>query len=297
MANYFLIEGGGSWFRGAVATDRSPIQVGDRVDTSSPETTLSAVCDRLGSSGGKPDAIGLACFGPLDVDPASPRFGQLLETPKEGWSKFDVVGYLQSRYGVPVFFHTDVIAAALGEWKDGAAKDARTVLYLTVGTGIGGGALLSGMPIGGAQHAEMGHVSVRRDRGDRFPGVCPFHGDCIEGLASGPAIAKRALRKTAKSVAVDHPAYTRAMAYLAQAVSNFVLTLAPDVVVIGGGVMRDGEGLPLVRARVHELLRTYVPAYANEADVEKRIVSPALGDRSALVGARELIAREIGRRG
>jgi fructokinase len=295
MVNYFLIEGGGSWFRGAVAAERSPIQVGDRVDTTTPEATLSAVCDRLAAAGGKPDAIGLACFGPLDVDPRSPRYGRILDTPKEGWSGFDVTGYLRSRFGVPVYFHTDVVAAALGEWKEGAAKGAHTVLYLTVGTGIGGAALVSGAPVCGSMHAEMGHVSVRRDRGDRFPGVCPFHGDCIEGLASGPAIAKRALRKSAKSLPVDHPAYTRAMAYLAQAVSNFVLTLAPDIVVIGGGVMRDGAGLPLVRARVHELLRTYVPAFSAEAEVEKRIVSPGLEDRSALVGARELIAREIGR--
>lgn len=297
MPNYFLIEGGGSWFRCATATDRAPIQVETTVATTSPEPTLAEVCGHFTRSGVKPDAIGLACFGPIDIDPGSPRFGRMLETPKEGWSGFDVVGYLRERFAVPIHFHTDVVGAALGEWKAGAAVGAHSVLYVTVGTGIGGGALLGGVPVCGATHSELGHVSVRKDRGDRFPGVCSFHGDCLEGLASGPAIAKRALRKNAEALPSDDIAITRAMHYLAQAVSNFVLTLAPDVVVLGGGVMRSGELLPIVRARVFELLRTYLASYATESDLEKRIVAPALGELSALVGARELIVRDVGRRG
>jgi fructokinase len=293
MGIHALIEGGGSWFRLATDRGRGDLEIEAEIETRDPESTLNRVVEHFTKSGAKFDAVGLACFGPLDVDPASRSRGRLLATTKTEWSGVDIAGTLRERLGAPVHFHTDVVGAAYGEWVKGAAKDARSVLYLTVGTGIGGGLLVDGIPVGGAQHGELGHVSLRRERGDRFPGVCPFHGDCLEGLASGPAIAKRALRK-AENLPLEHAALTKAMNYLAQAVSNFVLTAAPDVIVIGGGVMRDGAMLPVVRARVFESLRGYLPAWSNEETVERRILAPGLGRLSALYGAREMIQRGAG---
>ncbi len=285
-----LIEGGGSWFRCSVATESSRIEVEQTIATTTPEETLAAVTEFFAQRSKSYAAVGLACFGPLDIDSDSPTFGRMLDTPKPGWSGFDVTGFLKDRLHAPVSFHTDVIGAGLGEWVEGAARGVQSLLYITVGTGIGGGAIVNGVPVSGRMHSELGHVSLRREPGDRFPGVCPFHGNCLEGLASGPSISKRAMKK-AETLPLDHPVLVRATGYLAQAIANFVLTLAPDVVVMGGGVMRGGEMLQPIRTRIHEHLRDYLPRFKSEAAIEQLVVGPALAERSALVGARELVTR------
>jgi predicted NBD/HSP70 family sugar kinase len=201
------VEGGGTKFVCAVGEGPDRILARTRVETTTPEETLDRVADFFarataagagsGAAGRELAAVGVACFGPLELDPASPRFGDLLATPKPGWSGAPVAQALRRRLGVPVAVDTDVNGAALGEWRWGAARDCDPALYLTVGTGIGGGIVLDGRPLHGLLHPEMGHIPLPRlswpdGRPDDFPGVCPFHGACFEGLVSGPALAARA---------------------------------------------------------------------------------------------------------
>jgi len=283
-----VIEGGGTRFRCERwdAADRVLAQC--EIPTTTPEETLRAVVEFFSSA--PVAAVGLACFGPLGVERGSSRFGRILATPKPGWSDADVVGTLERELRAPVHFHTDVIGAALGEWLHGSARGARCVLYVTVGTGVGGGALLDGQPIGGAGHAEIGHIGVKRARGDAFVGACPFHGDCLEGLIAGPALKART-GHPGESLPIDHPAIELAADTLGAALGSLALSLSPDVIVVGGGVMRDGALLPRVRTAARESLHGYFDGWRTAEAVERRIVSPGLAGRSALVGARELIRR------
>lgn len=258
------------------------------IPTTTPEETLGAVVSFF--SDAPLAGVGLACFGPLGVDRARSSYGHILATPKPGWRDADVVGILERELRVPVHFHTDVIGAALGEWLHGSARGAHCVLYITVGTGVGGGALLDGRPVGGPGHAEIGHIGVKRAVGDTFAGACPFHGDCLEGLIAGPALRART-GQPGESLPIDHPAIELAADTLGAALGSLALSLAPDVIVVGGGVMRDGALLPRVRAAARESLRGYFDGWRSAADFDRRIVSPGLAGRSALVGARELIRR------
>ncbi len=239
-------------------------------------------------------AIGIGSFGPVDLQPGSPRYGFITSTPKPGWADTDVAGAIQRALGVPVGFDTDVNAAALGEWRYGAAQGLDTVLYLTVGTGIGGGGLVGGRPMHGLVHPEMGHVRVPHDAArDPFPGVCPFHGDCLEGLASGPAMAAR-WGIPAEQLPEAHPAWRLEAHYLALALHGFVCTLSPQRIVIGGGVMESPHLLPLVRQELTTLLNGYIQAPELGSDIERYVVPPALGRRSGVVGALVLAARAAG---
>jgi fructokinase len=228
------------------------------------------------------------------VHAASARYGSITTTPKPGWRDTDLVGPLRAALGVPIVVDTDVNAAALGEWRWGAAQGLDTVLYLTVGTGIGGGGLVGGRPLHGLVHPEMGHVRVPHDRArDPFDGVCPFHGDCLEGLASGPALAAR-WGRAAEALPADHPAWPLEAHYLALALHGCVCTLSPERIVVGGGVMEAPHLLPQVRAELLRLLNGYVQAPAIVDDVAGYVVPPALGRRSGVLGALALAARLIG---
>jgi fructokinase len=277
------IEGGGTWFRCERVSRDGAVLAATKFATASPGETIRRVVAFF-AAGGRVSRAGLGCFGPLDLDRDSPRHGHLLATPKPGWSGFDVKGALEQGLGTSVAVTTDVTAAALGEWRHGAARGFRSVLYVTVGTGVGGGALQDGAPIGGVAHPEMGHLLVRREPGDAFAGACPFHGDCLEGLIAGPALAKRTTRPL-EQLADDHPELLRAARYLGQGLATLALALAPDVLVVGGGVTRDGALLPAVRDALGDALNGYFATYATAQDRTRRVVRPALGDRSALVGA------------
>jgi fructokinase len=230
--------------------------------------------------------LGVAMFGPLDLRPGSEAHGHVMSTPKPGWSGADIVGPLHSAFSVPVALDTDVNAAALAEWRWGAARGCDPALYLTVGTGVGGGAVVGGRPIHGLLHPEMGHIPVRRHPQDSeaFAGVCPFHGDCLEGMASGPSIEAR-WGADPGSLPADHVAWDIEAYYLAQALTSLIYTLSPQRIVLGGGVMHRPTLLDKVRSHVQALLGGYIESEMVGEKIDSYIVAPGLGDRAGVLGA------------
>ena len=293
-ARFGAIELGGTKCVAAVGDADGRIVAETRVPTTSVAATLGALVSFFEvqrGAVGPIEAVGIGSFGPLDLDPASPRHGWITTTPKPGWADTNVAGWFRDALGVPVAIDTDVNAAALGEWRHGAARGADVVVYITVGTGIGGGVLVHGQPLHGLVHPEIGHLRIPHDRAaDPFDGVCPYHGDCLEGLASGPAMAAR-WGRSAETLPADHPAWALEARYLAQALQNVVCTLSPRRVVLGGGVMDQPALLPLVRDDLGRLLNGYVQAPAILHAMDQYLVAPGLGARAGVVGALELAAR------
>jgi len=291
---YGAVEAGGTKFVCLVGTGPDDVRDRIRLTTSTPENTLAETLrffrnaqDRFGALA----AVGIASFGPVDLRPESPTFGTITSTPKPGWSNVDMVGPVREAFGVPVGFETDVNAAALGEWRWGSARGLDTFIYLTIGTGIGGGGMVNGRLMHGLVHPEMGHVRVPHDlAADPFAGICPFHGDCLEGLASGPAMNARWLQP-AEQLPDDHPAWALEARYLALALVNFICTLSPERIVLGGGVMCRTQLLPLVRRHVLELLNNYVRAESILRTVDDYIVRPWLGDNAGVLGALAIAER------
>ena len=218
-------------------------------------------------------------------DPRSAHFGYVTTTPKPGWAHTDFAGAIHRALGVPVGFDTDVNVAALGEHRWGAAQGLDTFIYLTVGTGIGGGGMVNGRLIHGLMHPEMGHVRIPHDwEADPYPGFCSYHGDCLEGLAAGPALAGRwGIR--GDDIADDHPAWEMEAHYLALGLVNFILTMSPQRIIVGGGVMEREFLYPMVRKKVQELLNGYLQAPAVNEGMDEYIVAPGLGNRSGVLGA------------
>jgi fructokinase len=230
-------------------------------------------------------AIGIGSFGPLDPRPVSPTYGYITSTPKPGWADTDIVGPIQQALGVPVGFDTDVNVAALGEFRWGAAQGLDTFIYLTVGTGIGGGGMVNGQLVHGLVHPEMGHIHIPHDwQRDPFPGSCPYHGDCFEGLASGPALARRWGQK-AETFPAGHAAWSLEAHYLALALINYTCTVSPQRIILGGGVMSQTELYPMVRREFQETLNGYIVSPDIESHIEGYIVPPGLGNRSGVLGA------------
>jgi len=230
-------------------------------------------------------ALGIASFGPLDPRPNSASFGFITSTPKPGWAHTDLAGTLSRALGLPVAFDTDVNAAALAEQRWGAAQGLDTFLYVTVGTGIGGGAMVNGRLLHGLLHPEMGHIRIPHDwRADPFPGLCPYHGDCLEGLASGPALEAR-WGKPAHTLPADHPAWPLAAGYLALGLVTFICTLVPQRIIMGGGILHQEHVFPRVRYEVQQLLNNYLQVSELHAQLDDYIVPPALGDQAGVLGA------------
>ncbi|HET9630658.1 MAG TPA: ROK family protein, partial [Novosphingobium sp.] len=230
-------------------------------------TTLGAIATwlRAANAAEQIAAIGIASFGPLWLDPQSPQYGRLAETPKPGWSGVDLIGGIVGDLACPVVLDTDVAGAALAEGLWGASRGARSHIYLTIGTGIGGGVVIDGKPHHGTLHPEVGHIRVRRHGDLGFAGVCPRHGDCIEGLASGPAIAARTGSR-AELLAPDHPVWPQVAGEIAELVATLILTLVPERIVIGGGVGQGQPGLlPLIRRATADALAGYMPGYDGAA--------------------------------
>ena len=257
--------------------------------TTSPEETIARAVAFFERHDGLA-AVGAGCFGPLDLRRGSPTWGHITTTPKSGWGDTDVAGALAAALAVPIALDTDVNAAALAEHRWGSAAGLDTFWYITVGTGIGGGGLVNGELLHGLMHPEFGHMRIPRDHGrDPFPGVCPFHGDCLEGLASGHAI--RARWGLSGEDARDDRVWDLEAEYLAHGIVNVSCVLSPERVVIGGGVMRQPSLLPRIRERVAALLAGYVSAPELAGDLTGYIVAPALGDRAGVLGALELARR------
>jgi fructokinase len=282
------IEGGGTKFVCAVGTSPKDIRREERFPTTTPQATLDRVIAFFKGAEadfGKLSALGFACFGPLDPQPASPNFGLILPTPKPGWSNANVLGMLKSAFDIPIAFDLDVNGAALGELTWGAGKGLDTFIYLTIGTGIGGGVIANGKLLHGLLCPEMGHIIIPHDKTrDPFDGACPFHGDCFEGLASGPAIEKRWGQK-AETLPVDHPAWDLEAHYIALALANYVLTLSPQLIILGGGVSTQDFLFPMIRQKVVVFLSSYVQSPAVNENISKYIVQPGLGNRAGMLGA------------
>ena len=272
------IEAGGTKFVCAVGHPPDELELFE-IPTTTPVETIARILDFF-----RPQqplrAIGIASFGPVDLDPLSATFGYITWTPKAAWRNFDVAGSIRKALSVPVAFDTDVNAAALAESRWGAAQGLDTFLYLTVGTGIGGGGIVNGRLLHGRMHPEMGHVRVPHDLArDSFLGSCPYHGDCLEGLAAGPAIRARWGQNPA-CLPDNHPAWDLEARYLALGLTNAICVLSPQRIILGGGVMAREQLFPMIRGNVAELLNGYIDA--------PDIVPPSLGSRAGVLGAMAL---------
>ncbi|UAK26079.1 ROK family protein [Sphingomonas nostoxanthinifaciens] len=256
------------------------------VPTTTPRATLDAVATRLKlwDETFRPQGLGIASFGPVALRAGTPDHGHMLDTPKPGWAGADVLGPLAAVLPGPAAIHTDVTGAALAEGRWGAAAGLSDFVYITVGTGVGMGIVSGGRPVSGRMHPEAGHLRVRRLPGDDFAGVCPFHGDCLEGLASGPAIAARA-GKGAEHLAPDDPAWAFVADALAEGIVMLMLTVSAQAIVIGGGVgLGQPQVLAMIRPRIVALLGGYLPG-VDAGSIDRIVVPAALGGDAGPLGA------------
>ena len=255
--------------------------------TRDPDRTLAdvrAALEDFFEKRGSCAALGIASFGPVRLDTGAEDYGRIGPTPKAGWPGCDLPAFFRAWLDVPAALDTDVNAAALGEVRWGAARGCGSVVYLTVGTGIGGGILVGGRPVRGLLHPEVGHMRLPRADGDTFTGSCPYHGDCAEGLASGSAIVERWGGKLG-DLAPEHPAYEQESHYLSHLIANLVLTLAPERVVLGGGVMSNRALFPRIRTRVQDLLNGFIAVDLVTSRIDEFIVPPGLGADAGVLGA------------
>jgi fructokinase len=277
------IETGGSKWECAIGTGPEDVRDAVTIPTTTPDETIGLAAAFFAER--EPvDAIGIGSFGPIDPRLSSPTWGQITTTPKRGWAHTDLAGEIGKRLGVPVAFDTDVNAAALGEHHWGAAVGLDTFCYITVGTGIGGGAIVNGKLLHGLLHPEFGHLRIPHDRqADPFPGTCPYHGDCWEGLAAGPAVAAR---WGASPEELHEPRVWELEAhYLGLGLVSVISVLSPQRIILGGGVLATDGLLQLVRRAVRDLVGGYIDARALDADIDDYVVPPALGRRSGVLGA------------
>ncbi|MCY4410576.1 MAG: ROK family protein [Caldilineaceae bacterium] len=289
------IEAGGTKFVCAVGTGPDDIRAEIRLPTESSEVTMGRVIDFFRGQQEQHDiaAIGVASFGPVDPDPDSRTFGHITNTPKPGWANTPVAPILRDAFDVPIGFDTDVNVAALGEHSWGAAQEVDTFVYLTIGTGIGGGGMVDGNLLHGLIHPEMGHIAIPHNwERDPFAGTCPFHGDCWEGLANGPALEER-WGQAGESLPEGHEAWSLEAHYIALGVTSIMMILSPKMVVLGGGVMEQAHLFPLVHREVQSQLNGYIQSPAILEEIESYIVPPALGGRSGVLGAIALAQRAL----
>ncbi len=292
---YGGVEAGGTKFVCAVGTGPDDIRAEIRLPTETPEVTLGKVIEFFREQQKQQDivAIGVASFGPVDPDPGSPTFGYITNTPKPGWANTPVAPTLKDAFDIPIGFDTDVNVAALGEHTWGAAQSVDTFVYLTIGTGIGGGGMVNGDLIHGLLHPEMGHIAIPHDWDrDPYAGTCPFHGDCWEGLANGPALEAR-WGRPGELISPSHEAWQLEAHYLALGVTSIMMILSPQLVVMGGGVMEQVHIFPLIHQEVKSLLNGYIQSPTVLEDVDSYIVPPALGSRSGALGAIALAQRAL----
>jgi len=288
MAIYGGIEAGGTKFVCAVASSPQDIRAQVVFPTTTPQTTIRQAMEFFQQGEekyGRLSAIGIASFGPLDPNADSPTFGYITSTPKSGWSDFDFVGAVWKAFNLPIGFDTDVNGAALAEWRWGSAQGLDNFVYLTIGTGIGGGALVNGRLLHGLIHPEMGHILIPHDlQADPFPGVCPFHGDCLEGMANGPALEKRWGTRP-ENLPPDHPAWELEAHYIALGLVDLICTLSPQRILLGGGVMKQTQLFPLVRSKILEYLSDYVQAPQILQQIDQYVLPPGLGAQAGILGA------------
>lgn len=292
-ALYGGIEAGGTKFVCAIGSGPGDLLAETSFPTTAPGETLARAVDFFRDAlRGRPlHSLGIASFGPLDLNAHSPTFGFITTTPKAGWSQVDVLRVIQDALAVPVFVDTDVNAAALAESLWGAGQGRDPLVYITVGTGIGGGLLCKGAPVHGLQHPEIGHMYLPHDLlADPFAGSCPYHGDCLEGLASGTAMAQR-WGQRAETLPPDHPAWDLEARYLGLALANLICTVAPQAIVLGGGVPEQLHLLARVRREAERRLNGYIQSPWLAPGLEEYILAPGLGRHAGVLGAIALAMR------
>ncbi|MEG2253863.1 MAG: ROK family protein [Vagococcus sp.] len=282
------IEAGGTKFVCAIGNKQLKILKKITIPTTTPVETLNQVISFFKLYEENLFAIGVSSFGPIDIIKDSPTYGYITTTPKSGWQNFDFIGTLKSSFNLPINWTTDVNAAAYGEYIYGCERAISSLVYYTVGTGIGGGAIQNGDFIEGYSHPEMGHMIVRKHSEDGYSGNCPFHGDCLEGLASGPAIEQRVGEKS-ENIELNHVCWDIEAYYLAQCAYNVTLQLSPEKIIFGGGVMNQKHLINKIRSNFQRILNGYVKT----PSIEDYIVLPKLGNDSGIIGglalAKELI--------
>ncbi|MBV9156183.1 MAG: ROK family protein [Acidobacteriaceae bacterium] len=278
------IEAGGTKFVCGIGTGPDDLRTA-QFPTSSPEITLANVIAFFKEQAGASlEAVGIGSFGPVDLNRSSPSFGFITSTPKPGWANFDLVGAVQNGLNVPVEFDTDVNGALLGEARWGAAQDVADAVYITIGTGVGGGAMVDGEVVHGLVHPEMGHLRIPHDLArDPYPGNCPYHGDCLEGLAAGPAMQAR-WGMPAGVLPPDHPGWPLEAHYLALGLVNLTVTLSPRRFLLGGGVMQQPQLFGLIRQEFARLLNQYVQHPDVIEGLDTYIQPPQLGGRAGVLG-------------
>lgn len=291
MGSLGTVEIGGTKTLVAAGIHPDDLYDASRIETTTPEETLTAVAARLREV--DIDAIGVAAFGPVELRHGHPDYGQITTTPKKGWQSADIVSFLSRELDVPVGFDTDVNGAALGEGRWGAARGLNQFVYVTVGTGIGGGAVIDGSPLHGWVHPELGHLIVQRHPDDDYSGRCPFHGDCLEGMVSGPAIEDR-FGVSAPDLVESQlaTALTLVTSYLAQGLRNITYALAPQRIIVGGGVAKLPGFFDCLRDALIEQLAGY-PGLHEHGDVSF-VSPPGLGDRAGLAGGLVLAELAVG---
>jgi fructokinase len=284
------IEAGGTKFVCGIGSGPHDLRT-IRFQTTTPHETVRRSVSFFQDAGVPVQSIGIASFGPVDLIPDSATYGHITSTPKPGWKDFDIVGQVERGLGVGVAFDTDVNGAVLAETLWGAARGLQDAMYLTVGTGIGGGAIVGGQLVHGMLHPEMGHIRVPHDSAaDPYKGSCPYHDDCLEGLACGLAMEER-WGARAETLAPTHPAWELEAHYLALGLATWVCTLSPRRIIIGGGVMRHTELLPRVRAKLATLLNGYIRTPEILDRLDEYVVAPALREDAGVLGAIALAQR------
>ena len=285
-----VIEGGGTKFIAAVSDHNLNIVDRISVPTSEPVVTLDAVEKFF-----RPyniHSLGVGCFGPIDLNRSSSTYGYIKSTPKLAWKNFNVLGALKDKFNIPISIETDVNVAAYGEFKKGAALGLDSCIYITIGTGIGGGVIINGRIIDTNNNPELGHIFVKRFLNDDFPGVCPYHNDCLEGVASGPALAKRA-QTDPQNLPENHKLWELEAYYIAQAIVTYTLVLSPAKIILGGGVMQQRHLLSMIKESFIKQMNGYVDIVSPD----NYIVLPKLQNDAAVIGglimAKEAIGREF----
>lgn len=283
------LEAGGTKMVLAIGNENGDISERITIPTASPSETLPLMIDFFKKN--RIDALGIGCFGPIDLNKASDTYGYITSTPKPGWSYYDITGNLKRELSVPIGFDTDVNASALGEATWGSLSGLSSGIYITVGTGIGVGVYVNRGLLHGMLHPEAGHILIKPHPDDTFPGTCPYHHNCLEGLASGPAIEKRCHKKAAE-ISKDDKVWDFEAYYLAQGIVTYILTLSPHRIVLGGGVMHQEQLFGLIREKVKELLNGYINTHQLN-DPDSYIVPAALKDNQGIMGCLQLAKLEL----
>ena len=285
MKLYGSLEAGGTKMVCAIGDEQGNILERVSIPTLEPENTMPAIIDFFKDK--NISALGIGCFGPVDLDKKSATYGYITTTPKLAWKNYDIVGTCKKELGVPVGFDTDVNASALGEATWGCTKELDHSIYITVGTGIGAGVIIDGKPYHGMLHPEAGHIFLARHPQDPMErGVCPYHELCLEGLASGPSIQAR-WGKPGVELADRKEVWELEAYYLAQAICSYIMILSPERIIVGGGVAHQEQMMPLIRAEVLRQMGGYITAKGMQ-DLDNYIVLPSLNDDQGILGALKL---------